>query len=1488
MKTLYLFRGILLVAVFGLFLNVSAEDIKYSDSWGKQGFTLKQESKSAVSLNFSLENLFIEDQEINGEAMKMVNVEGIFLPNDEGMPNLPGTSRFIAIPQGATASIKIISSRSEIISNINIAPSPRIPLETEDGPLDYAKNMKVYSKNAFYPESPVKLSDQTQIRGVDVVQAGITPFQYNPVTKELIIYRDIEIEITFNGGNGQFGEDRLRSRWFDPLLFDAILNYESLPEIDYNAPKPPSESLDYEYLIIVPNDATFISYANQLRDWRILQGIRAGVVTTTDCGGNNTSAIESYINTAYNTWTIPPVAFLIIGDYGTSGNTVVSPIYNNYCVSDNIYADINGDHLPDMVHARMTAQNSTHLNTMIGKIIDYETNPPTNPNYYDHPITACGWQTERWFQICTSVVHGFWQNELGKSPVRINAIYSGTPGTTWSTATNTSTVVNYFGPNGLGYIPQYPSTLGGWTGGTATHVNNAINSGAFMMQHRDHGYELGWGEPSYTSSSINGLNNTDLTYVFSTNCLTGKYNYGSEVFAEKFHRYTYGGNFSGAIGINAASEVSYSFVNDTYVWGMYDNMWPNFMPAYGTSFPTDFIYPAFAMVAGKIFLQGSSWPYNSSSKAVTHHLFHHHGGAFSTIYSEVPQNLTVTHAATLLAGATTFAVTANAGSFIALTHNGTILGTAAGTGSSVNITIPALSMGDVMKVTVIKQNYYRYSADVNVTSPTGPYLEYAAHSINDVAGNNNGLVDYGETIILGLSIENSGNATANNVNASISTTDPYVTISDNTQFFGTIAAGATATQANAFIFTVANFIPDGHIVTFDLNMTGNAEDTWTGSFNITLNAPVIVIGNMTVDDVAGGNGNGLLDPGETIDLYIETSNNGGAASPVCNSTLTCSSSYITVITGNDNLGALNPGTTVDAFFQISVDGGTPIGESVDLVNDANASPYTDSKTFSKSVGLILEDWETGDMSRFEWETGGNGNWSVVTESPYEGAYCAKSGAINDDESTSLAILMDVTAAGNISFYRKVSSEGNYDFLRFYIDGTEQAYWSGTVAWGQFSVSVSPGVHIFQWTYSKDNNTSSGSDCAWIDYIIFPPFAPIPPVPVPYFTNFDLGGALPDGWRNSTVDNFDWTVDANGTQSNNTGPSGDHTTGSGYYVYTEASNPNYPNKMAHLLTPTFDFGPLSDATLTFWYHMYGADMGELHLDIYANGIWTNDVMTPLIGDQGNNWYLRSVDLTAYVNSLVKLRFRGITGSSFTSDMAIDDFTITGTVVTPSIQLDLKAYLEGPFNGVELQPWLNSYGFLPTTQPYNMSPFFYTGTEVANPIPNADIVDWVLVELREVSGPASSATTATMVGRQAGFILRDGNIVAADGSSIMEFDLTINNDLYAVIWHRNHLGAMSNYPLTNAGTVYSYDFTNGVDQAFGGVNAHKEIGTGVWGLIAGDGDCDGQITTGDKLDVWAVESGMSGYRQGDFNMNGNVENGDKIDCWSANAGMGAQVP
>ena len=122
-----------------------------------------------------------------------------------------------------------------------------------------------------------------------------------------------------------------------------------------------------------------------------------------------------------------------------------------------------------------------------------------------------------------------------------------------------------------------------------------------------------------------------------------------------------------------------------------DNLFPDLMPAETTTFPVNYVMPAFGNAAGKHFLYSSSWPYNTGDKLITYRLFHHHGGAFLTLYTEVPQYLTVAHDPVLIAGATTFQVTANTGSLIALTVNGVIIGTATGTGSPVAITIPAQS-----------------------------------------------------------------------------------------------------------------------------------------------------------------------------------------------------------------------------------------------------------------------------------------------------------------------------------------------------------------------------------------------------------------------------------------------------------------------------------------------------------------------------------------------------------------------------------------------------------------------------------------------------------------------------------------------------------------------------------------------------------------------------------------------------------------------------
>ena len=715
--TLNVFAAVLSILILSS-AQVLADNIKYSDSWGKQGYNLVQSRQTGVNVIHSINEFNLDLMEINGEQMHVLSMPGVFLQNDQGAPNLPGNGKRIAIPEGSMAVLNIVSTRTEIFQDIEMAPAPNIPWDDDNSPLVYEKNMEIYGQDAYYPAQAVQISEVQQIRGVDFVMLGITPYQYNPVTRELIVYRDIDLEINFVGGNGVFGEERLRSRWWDPIMEDALLNHDALPEVDYNwmYQAGTRSGEECEYIIISPDGAEFQQWADSIRDWRTKQGILTNVVTLSDVGGNTTSAIEAYINNAYYNWSVPPAACLLLGDFGYSAtNNVISPIYNNYCASDNIYADVTGTHMPDVVFARITANNADQLETMVTKFIHYERNPPTNFHYYGHPITALGWQTERWFQICSESVGGFWTNELGKSVERINAIYSGTPGSVWSTAQNTSTVLDVFGPNGEGYIPLTPSSLGGWTGGNATMVNNAINAGSFMMMHRDHGSTNGWGEPSYNSNHINELDNEDLIFVFSINCLTGKYNLAGECFAEKFHRHTKNGQNAGALGIIAASETSYSFVNDTYVWGMMDNMWVDFMGDYTTTPDSRDVLPAFGNAAGKYFLQASSWPYNTNNKQVTYHLFHHHGGAFLQVHYSMPQAMTAIHDTIIPVGSTSFAVSATPGSFIALTHNGEILSTATGGFGTVNLSLPpSLQIGDEVILTITKQNYLRYEAVIEV------------------------------------------------------------------------------------------------------------------------------------------------------------------------------------------------------------------------------------------------------------------------------------------------------------------------------------------------------------------------------------------------------------------------------------------------------------------------------------------------------------------------------------------------------------------------------------------------------------------------------------------------------------------------------------------------------------------------------------------------------------------------------------------------------
>lgn len=232
-----------------------------------------------------------------------------------------------------------------------------------------------------------------------------------------------------------------------------------------------------------------------------------------------------------------------------------------------------------------------------------------------------------------------------------------------------------------------------------------------------------------------------------------------------------------------------------------------------------------------------------------------------------------------------------------------------------------------------------------------------------------------------------------------------------------------------------------------------------------------------------------------------------------------------------------------------------------------------------------------------------------------------------------------------------------------------------------------------------------------------------------------------------------------------------------------------------------------------------------------------------------------------------------GGTYSRDIIINQAT--------NLRLDLTANLEGPFNGTNMNTGLNA--IIPLQQ--SLGVIGYDGPEAVDAIPNENIVDWIGVELRDAVD-ASLATESTTIGGGAAFIRNDGKIVGLDGNSVLSFDVVVTNQLFVLLWHRNHIAAMSMFAVPQIGGIYTYDFTTAANQAYG--NNQSNLGGGNFGMIAGDANGDGVINDFDGLDGWIPQVGQTGYLQSDVNMNTQVNNQDKNDVWLPNYGKSEILP
>lgn len=1056
MKTLT-FLSLLLVVGFSPVLSQQIISLNQDDT----DFSVTQSTLTDLVVSNKIDKIKLQSVSTPlGEFVSIIGTQGV-KTRKAGIPDLPQIRQIIEIPAGANASVEIISFEEETLNLNNFGPAKLIPAQlsvnkqkhVDDIPFEY--NESIYTTDEFISHDLAKVQINGKMRERTLGTLIISPYKYNPVTNELIVTTNVTVRVSFDSPNMELEK---RKQLYQSPIFEASYSRVINPLIS-NIQKDAIVTYPTKFVIVA--DPMFQSTLQPFVEWKTKKGFNVvEAYTNNPAVGNTTTSIKSYLEGLYNAATPgdpAPSYVLFVGDVdqipaftGTTGSHV-SDLY--YCEYDG-----GGDYFPEVYYGRFSANNVAELVPQIQKTLEYERYLFPDDSFLDDVVLVAGVDAN------FAPTHGNGQINYGTD--------------------------NYFNTtNGLDpYVWLYPQSAS-----SASAIINRVSQGASFANYTAHCGPSGWGDPSFVVSDVSSLNNTQKYPTMIGNCCQSNEFSSQTCFGEALLR----AEGKGAIGYIGGSNNTYW--DEDFYWGVGNGP----ISANPTYAQTDLgVYDCLFHSNGETV---DKWYYTQSqmifsgNMAVTQaggnlveyywEIYHLMGDPSLMTYIGVPATMTVTHNPIDVVGITSLDVTAEPHAYVAVSQNGVLLDAQyTGAGSTVTLSFPSITALDDLDVVVTKQNRKPYMGIVDIIAPSNtPYVIMNSNNHDDAAGNSNGAIDYSEAISLDVELKNIGDLTANNVVAVLSTTDSYVNITDNTESWGSMNAGTQQMIVASYEYQVANNIPDQHVIQFTLAISDSDGNNWSGNINVTANAPMIEVLDLTIQDGVTGNGNGRLDAGETVTLEITTKNNGNADLTSGNGTLTSSSSEITVDNGTDVIGLMEVGVLKTGTYQITVDANTPYGTAVSVDKLSGDQNYNNTKNFELIVGLQDEDFESGDLSQYNW-TPINSPWSVVTEAPYEGTYCSKSGSISHDESSELSITLDVLTAGDVSFMRKISSEPGYDFLKFYIDGTMQGEWSGEQDWTAESFAVPAGSHTFVWKYEKDGSVSEGSDAAWVDYIVFPPIA----------------------------------------------------------------------------------------------------------------------------------------------------------------------------------------------------------------------------------------------------------------------------------------------------------------------------------------------------------------------------------------------------------------
>ena len=1055
-------------------------------------------NEKEIIIQFQLGGFFTTNVTTPQGIQSIISVPEMASRLEAGCPDLPHYPIPIIIGDKAEMKVSVFDCEYTDFEGFEIAPSKgnlSRQVNPKDVPYTYGE---VYQQNAFFPEKAALLDVpyiSRDFRGQNIL---VTPFAYNPITKTLRVYTKLTIVMEKVSDNG---ENQKIERKSNKIESDAeMLHYYQRRFINFGKTSEKYTFIEDrgKMLIICPEE--YQEAMQPFVEWKNISGRPTEMVSVTEAGGNNAENIKSYIRNKYLNDNLEFV--LLVGDYN---DITPYPISTGY--TDSWFGQLEGnDHYIEVFVGRFSVESVADVENHVNKVIYYERDMPEGLDWLDKGVGI-------------GSTDGQGQGHHGELDWQhIDFIRD--------------TLMHYT-------YTEISQRYDRYNNPTAAELTQDFNSGAGICNYCNHGSETSWYVCNYSNSHVNNLTNDyKWPFIISVACLNGKISYSQPCFAETWMRAKNNttGAPTGAVG------GIFSCILQSWSPPQYGQ---DEMNAILTEWRDTDLYNH---TMGGTMLNGNEYILDAapSDYGITHDTWMLFGDPSLLLRTTNPTEMNVTCTPeVLMIGLDQLNLTTNIDFGIAtLSIDGEVLTSSYIQNGAAELNFSSLQDVGTTTLTIIGYNKVTYQHNIEIVPLEGPFVMLDTYSVND----DNGQIDYNETTGFNISVKNAGVEDASDITVTLASNSDFVEVIDSVAHISALAVGEHYAINDLFTLQVANNVVDGTTATFTL-ICSCPQGSWTSSFNAILHAP-----SLALLDAAT---NGSNEPGQNGTLIIKLKNKGSSTSP--SGVLIPFSSTNDIVFNQTaySFASIPANETCTVEMPFCISGSATNGTAYEIDFVASAGLYSLTGNTLIIIGADKEDFETGDFEKYNWLFSGN-NWTIVSDEVHNGNYAARSGATTNNHTSDMILTLQVANDGNISFWKKTSSETNCDKLHFYIDNTEMGAWSGSQnqEWGKVTFPITMGTHLLRWIYSKDSSSAQGEDCAWIDDIQFPPTTIIYNLPAVENLNAIVNCNTVTLTWNALNNNYTYIIERNGYEvTNQSNTSFSETLADGIYTYSVIATDN---------------------------------------------------------------------------------------------------------------------------------------------------------------------------------------------------------------------------------------------------------------------------------------------------------------------------------------------